>query len=139
MVRLGILHQSVMLAVTAERNSVSCEDFEIPSEPILTGRLNNSAYLADLEAQLVHLSETQRADVVRLIKSHPSLFSDTPSRTHLIEHDIDIGDAKPIKQHFYRVPLEKSKLNSKTGCLHVGNLYCSAGFFQLGFFMFVGW
>lgn len=30
-----------------------------------------------------------------------------PSRTTVIEHDIDVGDAKPIKQHAYRCSVEK--------------------------------
>lgn len=43
----------------------------------------------------------------KLILSFPSLFSDTPSCTHLIEHDIDVGDAQPIRQRFCRVSPEK--------------------------------
>ncbi len=39
----------------------------------------------------------------------PSLFSDTPSCTHLIEHDIDVGDAEPIRQRFYRVSQDKQR------------------------------
>lgn len=35
------------------------------------------------------------------------LFSDMPTQTDLIEHDIDVGDAKPIRQRFYRVPFDK--------------------------------
>lgn len=44
-----------------------------------------------------------------LISEFPKLFSDSPSRTHLIEHDIDVGDAKPIRQRFYRVSLDKQR------------------------------
>lgn len=40
----------------------------------------------------------KRDELVALIRSYPVLFSDTLSKTHLIEHDIDTGDAKPIKQ-----------------------------------------
>lgn len=43
-----------------------------------------------------------------MIHSSPCLFS-TPGRTHLIEHDIELGDAKPIKQRFYRVNADKLK------------------------------
>ncbi len=35
------------------------------------------------------------------------MFGDTLSRTHLIVHDIDVGDAEPIKQRFYRVNAER--------------------------------
>lgn len=44
---------------------------------------------------------------MELIKSYSCLLGDTPSRTHLIEHDIDGGDAQPIKQHFYQISPEK--------------------------------
>lgn len=37
------------------------------------------------------------------------LFPDTPTQMTLIEHDIDVGDAKPVCQHYYRVPLEKKR------------------------------
>ncbi len=40
-------------------------------------------------------------------------FPDTPTQTTLIEHDIGVGDAKPVCQHYYRVPLEK-KLQLET-------------------------
>ncbi|KAG1935721.1 hypothetical protein F2P79_019219, partial [Pimephales promelas] len=35
------------------------------------------------------------------------LFADVPTRTHLIQHDVDVGDARPIRQRFYRVPINK--------------------------------
>lgn len=42
-----------------------------------------------------------------LISEFSILFSDAPTQTHLIEHDIDVGEAKPIRQCFYRVSLDK--------------------------------
>ena len=50
---------------------------------------------------------TTLRELAALIQEFPGLFGDTPSCTHLIEHDIDIGDAKPIKQRFYRVNADK--------------------------------
>lgn len=38
------------------------------------------------------------------------LFSDTPSHTHLIEHDMDLGDAQPIKQCFYQFAPDKKEI-----------------------------
>ena len=35
------------------------------------------------------------------------VFSDVPCRTTLVYHDIDVGDAHPIKQHPYRLHPEK--------------------------------
>lgn len=30
-------------------------------------------------------------------------FGDTPTETNVLEHDIEVGDTKPIRQRFYRV------------------------------------
>lgn len=38
------------------------------------------------------------------------MFSDTPTCANLIEHDVDVGDAKAITQRFYRVSPEKRKI-----------------------------
>lgn len=45
-----------------------------------------------------------------LIQSFPSLFKDVPGRTSLLQHDVDVGDAQPIKQHPYRVNPYKRKV-----------------------------
>lgn len=67
----------------------------------------NSELLSDLEAYLSYLSPEKRDDVILLITSHLSLFSDVPSQTTVLRHDINIGTAAPIKQHAYRCPLVK--------------------------------
>lgn len=40
---------------------------------------------------------------------YPILFGDVPSHTDWVEHDIDVGDAQPSRQHFWRVSPEKLK------------------------------
>lgn len=62
-----------------------------------------------MQKMLVHLPESRRGELVQLIQSFPSLFGDTPTHTHLTEHHIDIGDAKPLKQRFYRVNADRRK------------------------------
>ncbi len=53
----------------------------------------------------------------------PFLFSDVPTRTHVIEHDIDVGMAQPVKQHPYRVnPIKKTLLQKKVDYLLAYNL-----------------
>ncbi|KAG1926323.1 thy-1 membrane glycoprotein [Pimephales promelas] len=48
---------------------------------------------------------------------------DTPSRTHLIEHDIDVGDVKPVRQRFYRVSFEKrQKLEAEVNYMLENNI-----------------
>lgn len=38
------------------------------------------------------------------------MFGDTPSRTDWVEHDIDVGNASPVRQRYYRVSPEKRDL-----------------------------
>lgn len=78
-----------------------------PDDCILQGRLKNSETLDILDSPLTQLPVDGRKEMVGLIRKIPGLFSDTPTRTNLIEHDIDIGDADPIRQRFYRVSVEK--------------------------------
>lgn len=67
------------------------------------GRLQNLEFLSRLHLYFTDLSE----DVVDLIKSNLALLSDVATRTHVLEHDIDVGDSPPIKQHAYRVNPDK--------------------------------
>lgn len=46
-------------------------------------------------------------ELVELIKGFSSICGDAPSRTPLIEHIIDVGEAPPIWHCFYWVSLEK--------------------------------
>ncbi|KAL1248722.1 hypothetical protein QQF64_022040, partial [Cirrhinus molitorella] len=85
----------------------SDEGVSFPEDTVLLGRLKNSETLKNLHKMLVHLPESKCADLVALINCYVSLFGDVPSRTHWLEHDIDVGDAEPIRQHFYRVSPNK--------------------------------
>lgn len=82
-------------------------DLTLPSVGQQCGKLLNSELLSRLDSQLCHLSEEQRGDVVSLLHSYHSLFGDVLSRTNVLEHDIDVGGAKPIKQHAYHCAIEK--------------------------------
>lgn len=72
-----------------------------PGDSILQGRLHNSEALNSLHDRFSHLSEVQCTDLINLIFEYVTLFPDTPSRTSLIEHDIDVGDSVPIRQRYY--------------------------------------
>ena len=41
------------------------------------------------------------------------LFNDVPTCTHLLEYDIDVGDAQPVRQRFYRMSQVKHKVMEK--------------------------
>ena len=73
-------------------------------------RLNNSESMANLDSQLSHLSIPERTELIALLASHQSLFPDVPSQTTWVVHDIDVGDASPVKQHPYRTSPAKRAL-----------------------------
>ena len=80
-----------------------------PDDAVLQARLSNSEMLASLVSLLGHLECKHREQLKSLIYEFSSLFSDTPTCTNVIEHDIDVGDTKPIQQRFYRVSPDKRK------------------------------
>lgn len=82
---------------------------ETPDQALLHGRLKNSETLCNLDNVLAHLPEPRCKDLIQLIQSFPCLFNDTPTQMSIIEHDIDVGDAKPIRQRFYRISSEKCR------------------------------
>ncbi len=80
------------------------------SMPASGVRLNNSEVLLDLNSHLLHLTEDQKADIVLLIQSFLGLFSDVPTQTKAIKHDIEVNEHSPIKQNAYRVNPAKRKV-----------------------------
>src|SRR4029434_996346 len=90
--------------VAAEADGVA------PDDSVLQPRLKNSEVLANLVSLVGHLSSEHRAELKALILLYPVLFSDTLTGTDLIEHDIDVNDASPIRQRFYRVGPDKRKI-----------------------------
>ena len=80
--------------------------------------LKNSEWLCNMQVKLAHLSPPARRDVISLIQQFPSLFSDIPSRTTVLKHDIDVGDNAPVKQHAYRVnPTKHAMMKAETDYL----------------------
>ena len=101
---VGLAHAVCMaVPVLSPSQEVEEDGLGTPDPALVHGRVKNSEALACLGTLLSHLPATGRRELAALIQEFPCLFGDTPSCTHLIEHDIDIGDAKPIKQRFYRV------------------------------------
>ena len=71
-------------------------------------QLQNSDVLQCLDEKLRHLPVRERDAVTRLVREFVVVFPDVPCRTTIACHDVDVGDARPIKQHPYR--LHPSKL-----------------------------
>ena len=77
-------------------------------------KLQNSQILNDLGIKLSHLPLVQRKELAEVITQYREVFPDVPSKTNLIEHDMDVGDSAPIKQHPYRVsPIKKVLLDKE--------------------------
>lgn len=64
--------------------------------------------MSKLDGTFFPLAESKHEDLVKLIRSHVSLFSDLPC-IHLLQHDIDVGDSPLIKQHAYHVNPDKRR------------------------------
>lgn len=52
-------------------------------------------------------------DAIQLLSTHPTVLNDVPSRTTVLEHDIDVGNATPIKPHPYRCSPTKREVMKK--------------------------
>ena len=77
-------------------------------------KLQNSQILNDLGTKLSHLPSVQRKELAEVITQYREVFPNVPSKTNLIEHDVDVGDSAPIKQHPYRVsPMKKQLLDKE--------------------------
>ena len=49
-----------------------------------------------------------------MILKYTGLFPDVPSKTNLVQHDVDVGNAMPVKQHPYRVnPLKLEQMRKE--------------------------
>ena len=90
----------------AENDCNFDENFDVHSG---TAKLNNSEILRNIDSKLAHLTQSQQQDLKELFSEYKQLFSDVPSRTDTIIHDVDVGDAQPIKQHPYRLNLQKEE------------------------------
>ena len=94
-----------------EEDTESEVRLENDQQPI---KLQNSQILNDLGTKLSHLPSVQRKELAEVITQYREVFPDVPSKTNLIEHDVDSGDSAPIKQHPYRVsPMKKELLDKE--------------------------
>lgn len=111
-VRQGV-SQPVLTTSVQSTEVVNEEDLEEPCVAQQSGRLSNSEILSNVNSYLSYLSDDQRTDVRDLLQAYSPLFGDVPSRTTVLEHDLDVGSVSPIKQHPYRCSPEKREIMKK--------------------------
>ena len=61
--------------------------------------------------KLSHSPLVQRKELTEVINQYREVFPDVPSKTNLIDYDVDVGDSAPVKQHPYRVSPMKKELH----------------------------
>lgn len=82
------------LSVSVPSHAVARQGGEVlsgPDKAALYGQLKDSESLQNMDNLFRHLDVSKRNQVADLIKHFPCLFGDTPTCTHLIEHDINVG------------------------------------------------
>ena len=65
--------------------------------------------MRNLEQNVSHLELSQRLELTKLIWEYKQLFSDVPTVTNKMYHNVDVGSSLPIKQHPYRMNTIKQK------------------------------
>jgi hypothetical protein len=67
--------------MVASDSDIDADGLNLQSTLVLAGRLNNSKILENLNSQLVHLSDPQQTEIVKLINFFMGWFSEVPSCT----------------------------------------------------------
>lgn len=70
-------------------------NYPVCSSPCLA----NSEMLKVSKSQLGHLFLEHQEDIIVLINEYTCLLGDVPTHTTVLEDDINVQNAKPIKQH----------------------------------------
>ena len=101
-------HSESCVGLEAEKEEDTESEVKLGNDQQLI-KLQNSQILNDLGTKLCHLSLVQRKELVEVITQYREVF-----KTNLIEHDVDVGDSAPVKQHPYRVsPMKKELLDKE--------------------------
>ena len=87
-------------------NPKTCQDMSSDCPP----KLSNSEVLENLDTKIGHLDNAKQEELTNLIHDYDNLFSDVPTKTNLVSHDIDVDGSPPIKQHPYRLNPVKTKI-----------------------------
>ena len=100
---------------TESRDTLENEDIDKGKQDNLGClKLKNSSILDNLDQKLNHLDSEKKDEVAKLILEYRHLFPDVPGRTDVLFHDVDVGEAKPIKQPPYRLnPIKKEHMQKE--------------------------
>ena len=74
---------------------------------------SNSEILSNLPEYLNHLSGREKYQLIDTVMEYKELFKNDSGHTNVTEHEVDMGDAHPIKQGPYRLNPNKNKIVNK--------------------------
>ncbi|KAK4320131.1 hypothetical protein Pmani_008984 [Petrolisthes manimaculis] len=93
--------------------NVSSKDEE-DEVPEMEGRWNGVVNVEELiREKTLHLESPEREELSGLLYRFQSVFRNSPGRTNVLEHDVDVGEAEPGRQCPYRVNPKKADLIRK--------------------------
>ncbi|KAI7814468.1 hypothetical protein IRJ41_019425, partial [Triplophysa rosa] len=96
-------------------NMLKLDEVKMNSAAFTSARLLNSETLSNLSSKLSHLPLSAQSDIRSVIEKYPSLFSDLPTTTHVLTHDIDVGSHSPVTQRSYRIkPVKRDLMRQET-------------------------
>ncbi|XP_066941426.1 uncharacterized protein [Macrobrachium rosenbergii] len=70
----------------------------------------NVEALENLPQMLSHLGKDEQQSLRNLVLKYRDLFSNVPGKTTILQHDVDVGDATPVKQAPYRLNPKKNEI-----------------------------
>ncbi|KAK3880561.1 hypothetical protein Pcinc_014957 [Petrolisthes cinctipes] len=104
--RVTLPHDTVapVTLISAQVNEKVQDD---ESSPFIGTKLANSLILADLSHKVMHLPPLQAGDITSLLQEFRNVCGDIPRLCPLLQHDVDVQGARPIRQTPYRLGPEK--------------------------------
>ena len=86
-----------------EQRDSCAEDTHVAA--VFTDRDASSDILSEDDLKIAHLEREQRRRLVELLRELQITKDPTLGQVEIVKHNINVGDATPIKQQPYRVPL----------------------------------
>ncbi len=99
-----------VLAICVDAEEKTSEEGYLGMDAAAIDWRDNSNLAEQLPERLSHLQDHERIQLKALLMEYKDVFKNTPGKTNLIEHDVDIEEARPVKQRPYRVNPKKNEI-----------------------------
>ncbi|XP_068215827.1 uncharacterized protein [Palaemon carinicauda] len=113
---LAIVYEPVSLVLDHTLEEPADLFCQVSSDALTSNMQNFETLVKGLE----HLEGIQKDDMLKLISSFSDLFQASPGRPTLLQHDVDVASASPVKQSPYRLNPEKRDIVEKKIKYNVG-------------------